>query len=103
MDGRCCGWQAAHPRLLGIGLDEGTALVVRGGRGTVVGASYISFFASRSYLDAAANAAANAAAVAGRRGGGAAATPWHAAGGPFFMLRHGAVIDLRSRQVLRAV
>ncbi|NIP81709.1 MAG: peptidase S51, partial [Gemmatimonadetes bacterium] len=35
---------AARPELLGIGLDEGTALVVRGDRAEVVGRSVVAFY-----------------------------------------------------------
>ena len=35
---------AKHPNLLGVGLDEGTAIVVRGNRAEVVGRSYVAFY-----------------------------------------------------------
>ena len=35
---------AAHPQLLGIGLDEGTAVIVQGDRFEVVGASKVAIY-----------------------------------------------------------
>ncbi|HZD06525.1 MAG TPA: hypothetical protein VE173_16550, partial [Longimicrobiales bacterium] len=37
---------SAHPDLLGIGLDEGTAIVVRGDRAEVIGKSRVAFYDS---------------------------------------------------------
>ena len=34
----------AHPKLLGIGIDEGTAIVVRGDTFTVMGESYVAIY-----------------------------------------------------------
>ncbi|MFQ5703991.1 MAG: cyanophycinase [Gemmatimonadales bacterium] len=41
----------AHPNLLGIGIDENTAIVVRGDRFTVIGASYVAIYDHDSMLD----------------------------------------------------
>ncbi|HKJ01176.1 MAG TPA: hypothetical protein VJ997_01940, partial [Longimicrobiales bacterium] len=38
----------AHPELLGIGLDENTAIVVQGDEAQVIGASYALIFDNRS-------------------------------------------------------
>lgn len=62
---------AEHPHLVGIGLDEGTALVVRRDRGEVVGRSRVAIYdGSRGDSD------------------------------PFFFLNPGDVIDLASRTVM---
>jgi cyanophycinase-like exopeptidase len=37
-----------HPQLLGIGIDEGTALVVRGSIGEVMGAGQVAFYDYRN-------------------------------------------------------
>lgn len=64
---------AQYPDLLGIGLDEGTALVVRGDRGEVVGRSRVAIYD-------------------GTLGDSE----------PFFFLESGQVIDLRTRTVVSA-
>src|SRR5919108_583933 len=38
---------ARHPRLLGIGIDESTALVVRGDRAEIVGSGRVAFYNTR--------------------------------------------------------
>ena len=38
----------AHPELLGIGIDENTAIVVTGDQGTVIGASYVLIYDNQS-------------------------------------------------------
>jgi cyanophycinase len=63
---------AQHPALLGLGIDEGTALVVRGGRAEVVGRGAVAFYN-----------AADAGAL------------------PYYFLRRGGVFDLPSRRVIR--
>jgi cyanophycinase len=42
---------AAHPELLGIGIDEGTALVVRGDRAEVIGRSRVFVYGGRDATD----------------------------------------------------
>ena len=43
---------ADYPQYLGIGIDEGTALVVRGGRAAVIGRSKVAFYDTRRKQDA---------------------------------------------------
>jgi len=64
----------AHPDLLGIGLDENTAIVVRGGRFRVIGESYVAIYDH------------------GRTVGDR---------GRFYFMRSGDVFDLRAREALR--
>jgi len=66
----------AHPELLGIGIDEDTALVVRGDRAEVIGQSYVAIYDNRSTV---------------------------ADEGKFFLLRAGDAIDLASRVPTRRV
>jgi cyanophycinase len=61
-----------HPALLGIGIDEGTALVVQGDRAEVIGRGAVAFY----------NAA-------------------DAGGLPYYFLRRGSVFDLRNRSTER--
>lgn len=65
----------AHPELLGIGIDENTALVVRGDMGEVIGASYVLVYD-------------NGAAVGDH-------------GGPFYFLAPGDRINLATREATR--
>ncbi len=65
----------AHPELLGIGLDENTALVVQGDIGQVMGASYALIYDSNS--------------VVGDRGG------------PFYFLAPGDRFNLATREAMR--
>ncbi len=46
------GLMADYPQYLGIGIDEGTALVVRGGRAAVIGRSKAAFYDTRRKQDA---------------------------------------------------
>ncbi len=64
----------ARPDLLGIGLDENTAIVVRGDRFEVVGQSYVAIYDHRATLDG---------------------------GGLFYFLAPGDRYDMASRQALR--
>lgn len=64
---------AVRPELLGIGIDEGTAVVVRGDRMEVVGRSRVAVYDGRRSDD----------------------------GSGYFFLDGGAVYDLRSREVVR--
>jgi cyanophycinase len=41
----------AHPELLGIGIDEGTAIVVQGNRAEVIGTSYVAFHNTKDAAD----------------------------------------------------
>ncbi|NIP82023.1 MAG: peptidase S51, partial [Gemmatimonadetes bacterium] len=42
----------AHPELLGIGIDEDTAIVVRGDRFEVIGRSYVLIYDNQTTTDA---------------------------------------------------
>lgn len=64
----------AHPTLLGIGLDEDTALVVHGDRAEVVGSSYVAIFDYQRGIDS---------------------------GGQFYFLAPGDRFDLASRNAFR--
>lgn len=64
----------AHPDLLGIGLDENTAIVVQGDEVEVIGASYVAIYDRSGEWDP-------------RR--------------PFFLLAPGERLDLRSRKPIR--
>jgi cyanophycinase len=63
---------AAHPALLGIGIDEGTAIVVRGDRAEVIGRSLVAFYNTAD-----------------------------AEGQPYYFLENGDVFDLSARRVLQ--
>ncbi len=65
---------AAKPELLGIGLDEDTAIVVQGDRFEVIGQSYIAIFDHSHMLDS---------------------------GGKFFFMEPGDIYDLKERQASR--
>lgn len=65
----------AHPELLGIGIDENTALVVQGDQAEVIGASYVLVYDNRSTV--------------GR-------------GGKFYFLAPGDRFDLATREATRA-
>lgn len=64
----------AHPTLLGIGLDEDTAIVVRGDQFEVIGKSYVAIYDHERLLDS---------------------------GGRFYFLRAGDRYDLATRQAYR--
>lgn len=64
----------ARPELLGIGLDEDTAIVVQGDRFEVIGQSYIAIFDHDHMLDS---------------------------GGRFYFLEPGDIFDLKARQAFR--
>jgi cyanophycinase len=64
----------AHPTLLGIGLDEDTAIVVRGDQFEVIGKSYVAIYDHERVLDS---------------------------GGRFYFLRAGDRYDLAARQAYR--
>lgn len=66
----------ARPELLGIGIDENTAIVVQGDRFDVVGAGYVAIYDHERQLDA---------------------------GGPFYFLAPGDRYDLATRQAERPV
>lgn len=63
---------AAHPGLLGIGLDEGTAILVRGNHAEIIGSSLAAFYNTAD-----------------------------AEGSPYYFLEPGGVFDLASRRALR--
>ena len=65
----------ARPELLGIGIDENTAIVVQGDRFEVIGESYVAIYDNRSMLDS---------------------------GGLFYFLAPGDQFDLAERQAYRA-
>jgi len=62
---------AAHPGLLGIGIDEGTAILVRGDRAEVIGRSKVAFYNTRD-----------------------------AAGAPYYFLEAGDVFNLAGRRTV---
>ena len=64
----------ARPELLGIGLDENTAIVVRGDRFEVIGQSYVAIFDHQHMLDS---------------------------GGKFYFMEPGDIFDLKQRQAFR--
>lgn len=64
----------AHPHLLGIGIDENTAIVVRGDRFDVIGQSYVAIYDNSRTLDS---------------------------GGLFYFLSPGDSFDLASREAFR--
>lgn len=64
----------AHPALLGIGIDENTAIIVEGDRFTVMGAGYVAIYDHERALDS---------------------------GGPFYFLAPGDRFDLKRRQAER--
>jgi cyanophycinase len=65
---------ASHPELLGIGIDEDTAIVVRGDRFEVMGSGYVAIYDHARHLDT---------------------------GGPFYFLAPGDRFDLKTRDALR--
>jgi cyanophycinase len=65
-----------HPELLGIGIDEDTAIVVEGDRAEVIGRSYVAIYDNRSTV---------------------------AERGKFFLLRSGDAVDLATRVPTRRV
>ena len=66
----------AHPELLGIGIDEDTAIVVQGDRAEVIGQGYVAIYDNRTTV---------------------------AEGGQFYLLRPGDEIDLATRVPMRQV
>ena len=66
----------AHPHLLGIGLDENTAILVRGDEFEVIGQSYVAIYDHNSMIDS---------------------------GGQFYFLRPGDFFDLATREAFRRV
>ena len=64
----------AHPELLGIGIDENTAIVVRGDRFEVIGQGYVAIYDANSQIDS---------------------------GGLFYFLAPGDRFDMASRQATR--
>ena len=64
----------AHPELLGIGLDEDTAIVVRGDNFEVIGQGYVAVYDHQSLLDS---------------------------GGQFYFLAPGDRFDIKTREALR--
>ncbi len=66
----------AHPELLGIGLDENTAILVRGNEFEVIGQSYVAIYDHNSMIDT---------------------------GGQFYFLGPGDYFDLTEREAFRRV
>ena len=64
----------AHPELLGIGIDENTAILVRGDRFDVIGHGYVAIYDNNRMLDS---------------------------GGPFYFLAPGDQFDLKTREASR--
>ncbi|MBE0674137.1 MAG: cyanophycinase [Bacteroidales bacterium] len=72
-----------YPHLLGIGIDENTAVVVQGNRMEVMGESFVAIYDGNLWYNAP---------------GDSLSLP---NGGKFFLLRRGDVYDVRERSVLR--
>ena len=73
----------AHPTMLGIGIDENTALVVRGDSVEVIGSSYVLIYDNRRQIPA------------------DAPETLRTVGGYFYALRSGDRYNLRTRQAIR--
>jgi cyanophycinase len=74
----------ARPELFGVGVDENTAIVVRGDAFEVVGTSYALIYDNRRQVAAEADT-----------------DPSVSAGGPFYFLRAGDTYDMKTRQAKR--
>lgn len=72
-----------HPELLGIGIDESTAIVVQGDTFEVIGASFVGIYEAGQI-------ASNAKFPSGQ----------NSTGGPFYFLGKGQKFDLRARKVM---
>jgi cyanophycinase len=72
-----------HPQMLGIGIDENTAIVVQGDRFEVIGSSYVIIYDNHHQMLPSADEATRT------------------AGGRFYFLRPGDNYDMASRQALR--
>ena len=77
------GLVAAHPQMLGIGIDENTAIVVRGDSFEIVGSSYVLIYDNKRQIPP------------------DPPETFRTAGGEFYALRSGDVYDLRTRQATR--
>lgn len=73
----------AHPDMLGIGIDENTAIVVRGDRFEVIGTSYVIIHDSGSQVPP------------------DGPETWRTVGGSFYFLRPGDTYDLENREAFR--
>lgn len=73
----------AHPKMLGLGIDENTALVVRGDSAEVIGSSYVLIYDNMRQIPP------------------DPPETFRTAGGPFYALRSGDVYNLRTRQAIR--
>lgn len=72
-----------RPELLGISVDEDTALVVSGTHCEVIGRTYVAFYVSEKWKSAP----------------GRGSTPW--SGRAFILLKHGETFDLAARQPVK--
>ena len=75
----------AHPQLLGIGIDESTAIVVQKNTFEVIGNSYVAIYDIKQI-----------------NGQEKAVTGENGTGGPFFFLQKGQRFDLETRKVIRS-
>jgi cyanophycinase len=73
----------AHPDMLGIGIDENTAIVVQGDRFEVIGASYAVVYDNQSQIAA------------------EGAETERSVGGPFYLLKAGDTYDMKTRTASR--
>jgi cyanophycinase len=73
----------SHPEMLGIGLDESTAIVVRGDEFEVIGSSYVLVYDNERWVEA------------------DPAETFRTVGGPFYFLRAGDTYNLKAREALR--
>lgn len=72
-----------RPELLGIAVDEDTALVVSGTTSQVIGRTYVAFYVSEAWASEP----------------GRGSTPW--SGRPFILLKDGETFDLAERRPLK--
>jgi cyanophycinase len=73
----------SHPEMLGIGLDESTAIVVTGDEFEVIGSSYVLVYDNERWVEADAE------------------ETFRTVGGPFYFLRAGDTYNLKTREALR--
>jgi len=73
----------AHPQMLGIAVDENTAIVVQGDRFEVIGTSYAIIYDNQSQLPP------------------DGPETWRTLGGPFYFLRPGDTYDMKTREAFR--
>jgi cyanophycinase len=73
----------AHPTMLGVGMDEGTAVVVQGDKFEVIGSSYVLIYDNQHQLQP------------------DGPETFRTVGGPFYFLKAGDTFDMKTRQAFR--